>query len=232
MRRDLSSDALLEDALEVLDVVLRDRLVLAAGEEAGGRQLLGVADDHRLPAARERSHRVPHGDLRGLVEDHEIEGRVVGLEVLGHRHRAHQEARLQLHGDLAELLDEPADRDVPRLLRELPLEQREPRQPAAAAARGGLQLTRGRPLRAEPRADLLGGRGETLLVELAVALDGAAVVHAVEGLQAVVGGDLVEQEARLEGAVEGAARAARGERAGLDGRDHRMEPDVHGGAAR
>ena len=75
-------EALIEDALEVgfrgfgggtvllfVDVILED----GAREEAGGRHLAGIADDDGLPRAGNDADCVPRRDLRGFIEDEQVE---------------------------------------------------------------------------------------------------------------------------------------------------------------
>ena len=110
-------EAFVEDALEILRLVLVVSS-LALLEEISRRHLLRIADDHALLRARNDADRVPHGDLRRLVENDEIECRF-SREILRDRQGAHEEARLDAPDDSARLREQAAYRLLARLLRAL-----------------------------------------------------------------------------------------------------------------
>ena len=85
-----------ENALAVgASILVLVRVVDDLGEEARGRQLLGVADHHDLLGAHDRSERVFGRHLRGLIDHDEIE-REVAPEILRHRERRHHPAGLEV----------------------------------------------------------------------------------------------------------------------------------------
>ena len=96
---DARAQVFLEHALGVFverqPVFIHRRVRLAAHnrEEVGGRQLLRIAHDDELPAAKDRAEGVFGGKLGGLVEYDQIEARRAAVEELGHRKGAHEEAR-------------------------------------------------------------------------------------------------------------------------------------------
>ena len=95
-RGQAGTQALVEDAFQVAfhDVVVTVGTV-AAAKEVGGWQLFRVAHHHHLLAAGHGTDGVPHRDLRGLVEHHQVEVAGLGRKVLRDRQRAHQQARGQ-----------------------------------------------------------------------------------------------------------------------------------------
>ncbi|MNJ36656.1 hypothetical protein D3C77_314530 [compost metagenome] len=103
--RNAGSLGFVEDALEVLFVVLDIFLLFVPAEEVGGGQLLGVAHDDGLTRARNGPYGVPGRNLGGFVENHHIEQRLVRGEVLGNGQRRHQHTG----GELAEMVRHPAD---------------------------------------------------------------------------------------------------------------------------
>ena len=111
-------EAFVEDALKILVpfLVLLSRLALL--EEVRRRHLLRVANDHTLLRARDDADRVPHRNLRRLVEDDQVECRF-RREILRDRQGAHQEARLYAPDDSARLREQAAYRLLARLLRAL-----------------------------------------------------------------------------------------------------------------
>ncbi len=98
MLTDLRSLAVVQDAFEVAHLLVVGRFVVGLGalEEAGRWQLPWVTDDDDAAAACHRPDSIPDRDLRGLVEDHEVERRVLRIEVLRNRQGAHQQHRLEL----------------------------------------------------------------------------------------------------------------------------------------
>ena len=119
-------DALVEDAFRLLA-----RLVLVAElplrllplEEAGRRHLLRVAHHDQLAAPRDRADRIPHRNLRSLVEYDQIELRQLRRQVLRHRQRAHQETRLQQRQQVRDLAEQRPHRLVAGALLAFALEQ-------------------------------------------------------------------------------------------------------------
>ena len=84
VRREIARDALVEDALKILDFIFAGLLVDDFSEEVGRGKLLGIANDDQLISARYRSDRVPDGHLRCLVEHYDIETRQRRVQVLRH----------------------------------------------------------------------------------------------------------------------------------------------------
>jgi hypothetical protein len=76
--RDVSAEALVEDALQVFQVRGVVVAIAAPVEERGRRQLFRIADDNHLLAARDRADRIPDRYLRGLIKNHNIERLGVG----------------------------------------------------------------------------------------------------------------------------------------------------------
>lgn len=84
-RWDASGLRLVENALKVFLVISDVFLFLVASEEVRRRQLLGIADDDRLAGPRDGTHSVPSRNLRRLIEDHNIEQRLVRWQILSDR---------------------------------------------------------------------------------------------------------------------------------------------------
>ena len=123
-----------QNALQVgrvglLAVAFLDRPV----EEGGGRELLAVSHDHRLPPPHDGAHGVHRAHLAGLVEDHHVEAQRPRRNVLRDRERAHHEDRLDALDGVARADHELAHGQVAALLLELAPQHR---QLAAAAASG------------------------------------------------------------------------------------------------
>ena len=110
--------AFVEDALKVLVpfFVFLSRLALL--EEVRRRHLLRVSHHDALLRARDDADRVPHRNLRRLVEDDQVERRLGG-QILRDGERAHQEARLEAPDHGVRLGEQLADRLLARLLRAL-----------------------------------------------------------------------------------------------------------------
>ena len=91
---------LLEHALGVAverRSIIRDRYRLRRGgyhEEVRRRQLLRVSNDDELTPAGNGADGVLRRKLRRFVEDHDVERGLSARQVLRHRQRAHEEARL------------------------------------------------------------------------------------------------------------------------------------------
>ncbi len=66
-----------------------------------------------MPAASYRTDCVPWGNLRSLVENDQIEGRLIGGQELRNRQRAHKHARGQAIQRVAHLDSQLPDRFVP-----------------------------------------------------------------------------------------------------------------------
>ena len=82
--RKVGAQAFVEDAFQIAFHVTGVILLagLRAVEEGGRRKLLRISDHDDLPAACHRADRVPHRDLRGLVEHHDVERRSLGGQEL------------------------------------------------------------------------------------------------------------------------------------------------------
>ena len=101
-------DTIVEDRLHV--VVLSLALVrLLHLEETRRRHLLRVSHYHERLSARYRTHGLRGRHLRGLVEDHEIERRLVEVEKLCHAHRAHEHTGAEARQQRGYLVDNLAD---------------------------------------------------------------------------------------------------------------------------
>ncbi len=197
--------ALVQDALGLFDVVLVRGVVLrvADAEEAGGRQLLGVAHHHDLAAPGDGSDGVPDRDLRGLIEDDQVVGRQARVQVLGHREGAHQHAGLQARQQVGKPLEELPAWQVPALLGQLAGQQvhlRAVHRRAHVAVRD--------PRRQAGHHGLL-HQAQGLAIQLAEALDLALVLQAPELAQALVLGDDPGEPLLVEGAQEGRHQAGR-----------------------
>ena len=174
---DAGAQAFVEDALQVLGGV-----VLAGGavEEARWRHLPGIAGDHHLHAASDGAHRVPGGDLRGFVEDHQVEQAAIRRQVLGDGQRTHQHAGRQPRQGVAHFQGQLAQRLVSALLLQFVLEHGE----AAALARG--VVLRWQAV-AEQGADMAHGEGLQAIVQPAIGLDIALVLGRDEVAQQRLG---------------------------------------------
>ena len=220
---DLAGDALVQHALQVLGAVLVPLAAVGLAEEAGGGQLLGVADHHQLAAPGNGADGVPDRHLRGLVEDDDVEGRQGGVEELGHREGAHEQARPQLADQVAGLPEEGADRLVAALLLDLPAQEAALHAVAQllAAGAGGVDAGTHR----------VPGGDQELVVELAEALDGALVVGALEVGQQRVTGDHVQVPLLAVAALEGGQQLGVVEPSLLEGRHQHLHPGGDGRAA-
>ena len=98
-------------------------LILAAGEEAGGRHLPRVAHDDGVAPAPDSADGIPHRNLRGFVEDDHIEGLRIGGEILRHGKRAHEHAGLEQRGEVRNAGEQLSQRHVGSLFGELSLQQ-------------------------------------------------------------------------------------------------------------
>ena len=90
------------------------------------RHLLRVAGDDGRVGAAQRSDRVRDGDLRGLVEDHQVEAHRPRRHEPGQRVRAHQHARRDRADHLAVLLDQPPHAQPAARTPDLPLRAHRP----------------------------------------------------------------------------------------------------------
>src|SRR3546814_6577388 len=113
--------SLVEDAFHVVGEARLFLGVLRGGalEKGGRRHLLGVAHHDDVVAAGNGADRIPHRDLRSLVEDHEVEVLAAGGQKLGHGERAHEKAGRQRGQDIAQLAAQLAHRHVTRFLLDL-----------------------------------------------------------------------------------------------------------------
>ena len=71
--REVACDAFVEDGLLALDGRAVVVFGVAALADIGGGKLLRIANDDDLAAAGHRADRVPDRDLRGFVENNDIE---------------------------------------------------------------------------------------------------------------------------------------------------------------
>ena len=97
--------AVLEEALHVLDLLLSLLCLDGLLEEPGRGKLLPVSGDDGRLRPSQRSDGLAGGDLGRLVEDYQVEFGVVHGDVLGHGLGAHQQAGAELGehvGDLAQ----------------------------------------------------------------------------------------------------------------------------------
>ena len=88
-----------QNAFQILLVILHIivvSVVFGPTEEVCRRQLLGISHDNRLTASCDGTNGVPRCDLRGLIENHNVENRLVGRQILGNRKWRHQKTRRQL----------------------------------------------------------------------------------------------------------------------------------------
>ena len=116
---EVAGDAFVEDRLLALDRRPVVVLGFAALRDVCRRQLLGIADDDDLPAARHGADCVPDGHLGGFVEDHDVEGLGVGRQVLRDRQRAHHHAGRELRQHCRDFAEQLAEREVAHLLGDL-----------------------------------------------------------------------------------------------------------------
>ncbi len=81
MLRHTRADAFVQNAFQILVGVVVAR-VSTTIEKAGRRHLPGVAGDNDLLATGNGSNGIPRRNLRGFVEDHQIEQLMVGRQIL------------------------------------------------------------------------------------------------------------------------------------------------------
>ncbi len=86
--------------------------IRATVEKVRRRHLTRVACDNDLPASSYRTDRVPWSDLRSLVENDQIEWRLISGQELRNRQRAHQHARRQTIQRVAHFNSQLPDRFV------------------------------------------------------------------------------------------------------------------------
>src|SRR5581483_2965739 len=126
---DTDAATLVEDALKHVELrrrisVLRSPIhPLHFVKEARRWQLLVVATNHELISAVDRAHAVVSRDLRGLVEDHEVEVVQLRVEELAHGERTHKQTRLQCAQQPGHLTEELPQRHVASLERSLACQQ-------------------------------------------------------------------------------------------------------------
>src|SRR5690606_8806660 len=159
-------DALIEDALEILLGVIFP-WGASSIKEAGRGHLARIASDYHLFAPCDRSHGVPWGNLRSLVEYDQIKEFLVRREVLSDGQRTHQHARRESGESFSHLLGKLPHRLMPALLLQLSLED------PVTPAHGGVILVRNLP--ADPGANVVGGKCSQLVYGGCVAVDVALV---------------------------------------------------------
>ena len=127
--RQRCGETLVQDALLVLLGLRFQVLRVGRGpsEEARWWHLLGVARHYDLASACYRADRVPRCDLRGLVEDYQVEQGCVGGKILSNRQRAHQQAWSERSKGGPHLRDELSHRLMALLKLQLPLQHGEAR---------------------------------------------------------------------------------------------------------
>ena len=86
------AEALIQQAFLVVGYVAVVLCVDGTSEEAGWRHLLGVTGNDQLLSTGDRTYRIPGCDLRGFVEDNDVEEGSVGRQVLRNRKGTHQQA--------------------------------------------------------------------------------------------------------------------------------------------
>ncbi|MNE17691.1 hypothetical protein D3C80_1106830 [compost metagenome] len=215
--RQVGAEQFVEDAFQILVVAALLLAGLRRAEEAGRRQLLGVADHHGLAAAGDGADGVPHGDLRGLVEDHQVERLLAGRQVLGDRQRRHQQARGQRGDGVGRLAEQLAQRLVPGLLLQFAADHPE--------LGGFLRILALDQALTDARADVLGGDLAHAVVEGAEAGDLALVLDRDEVAQRRGGVDLLHQPAARVVDLQGTLRLAGRHAALLDGFHQRQQTE-------
>lgn len=114
----MRGDALGEDRLLVGESVRVLRLVRQPREGRGGHLVRVAAHDRAAPPPH-RADGGGHGDLRSLVEDHDIEVLALGGEEARHGVRGDEHARGDVRDDvpvLADQVPDPAGAHTPRQL--------------------------------------------------------------------------------------------------------------------
>ena len=113
--------AVIEDAVQVLHLgVIFVKGILV--EEIGRRHLLLIADHDDALAAGDGAHRLAGRHLGSLVEDDKVELRSLGFGVGHHRERAHKHARAHPGQQVRDHVEEPAERDAPASVTDVPLQ--------------------------------------------------------------------------------------------------------------
>ena len=214
-----------EDRLEVAGVQVGvERLVVADDhrvEKPRRRQLLVVADDDELPAAGDGPERVDRANLRGFVHEHQVKPQAAGLEVLRDRHRAHHEDGLDRLHRGAGLFEQHPQRQVPTLLLKLPPQHADlADRPAAARQRPVVGC-----------GDLPPGQLQPLGIELTEAGEGPFVLIAGEARQLRPVGEAFPQQCFEAGHRVGRLGRGRGELAGVQPVDDRIEAGLACGFA-
>ena len=106
-----------EDAFEVALNIFRIAFgCFGATEEIRRRKLLRIADHHHLLAASHGSDSIPHRNLRGLVENDQVESAGIRREILRDRQGAHQQARREFQHHRRNLFEQLTQRQVHALL--------------------------------------------------------------------------------------------------------------------
>ncbi len=82
--------AILQEALHILGVLVP--VLYPRFEEGGGRQLLRIPCYHGVLPPGKGVYRLVGGYLGRFVEYHDVEPESAGLQILGHRKRAHEHA--------------------------------------------------------------------------------------------------------------------------------------------
>ena len=218
---DARAQHLIQDALEIaFHVDIAVRIVVGPCEEVGGGHLLGIADDDGLPSPRQAADGIPDGDLRGFVENDQVEQRLVGRQVLGDGQRRHHETRRQGGDDVRNFRHELPDRLVPSLFLNL-VSQDTPGGSSRDAVRGGKAA-------GELGTDIGGCELLEPVVDLAEVLDGGHMLGRGEFAQNVVLADHRARPPAAIGGFEGGFDFIGGNLATLDGANQRRQLQIHG----
>ena len=94
----IDGDTVLQNAAQVVLQGIFDQIDLP-GKEIGGRHLVGISDNDRVPAPCQNTDGIGCRDLRGLVKDHQVEGRPIRCQVLCGADRAHEHTGAQAGKD-------------------------------------------------------------------------------------------------------------------------------------
>ena len=191
----IQGKAIVQNAFEVLNIQIF-LIHGVGGEEGGGGHLLGVAHDHRIAATGQNAHGLTGGQLGGLVEDDDVEGLPLGVQILGGGNGAHEHAGAEAGQEIGDLVEEAADAGAPAAALDAPLEDTQ------LGTLGGFPGEVG-DLRRQTAVDLLLGQGGPFPVGPLVLLDLLVKDRAGEGIEGGADVDGVGDQGKEQGLLVG-----------------------------
>ena len=101
------SQAVIQDALQIL--LLKVFFIHPVHiKKAGGRKLLGITYHNEVAASCNGAYGLAGRKLGSFVENNEVKGRKFGIQILGHRNRAHEHAGAKLPQKVWDAVKKPS----------------------------------------------------------------------------------------------------------------------------